>query len=130
MSALLGVAIASLVIGILSDKWGRKPCLMLCLYGTVIGCILKFLFRFAFWPYCAFNFLNGLVSASVPVALAYAGDVYETKREKDNEIGILVGVSMLGSSGGGIIAILMETQGLFTVRDFYMYRNRNVMFAL
>mmetsp|Transcript_5869 Transcript_5869/g.16515 ORF Transcript_5869/g.16515 Transcript_5869/m.16515 type:complete len:589 (+) Transcript_5869:195-1961(+) len=114
MSALLGVAIASLVIGILSDKWGRKPCLMLCLYGTVIGCILKFLFRFAFWPYCAFNFLNGLVSASVPVALAYAGDVYETKREKDNEIGILVGVSMLGSSGGGIIAILMETQGLFT----------------
>ena len=118
MSALLGVAIASMVIGRMSDKVGRKPCILFCLYGTVIGCILKYLFRFSFWPYCGFNFLNGLVSASVPVALAYAGDVNETKREKDGEIGILVGVSMLGAAGGGIIAILMETQGLFVVSAF------------
>ena len=41
------------------------------------------------------NFLNGLFSASVPVGLAYAGDVNETKREKDSEIGMLVGISML-----------------------------------
>jgi hypothetical protein len=60
------------------------------------------------------NFLNGLLSASVPVALAYAGDVNETKRDKDDEIGLLVGISMLGTTGGGIIAILMQTQGLFT----------------
>ena len=49
----------------------------------------------------------------LPVSLAYAGDVNETKREKDAEIGLLVGISMLGSTGGGIIAILMQTQGLF-----------------
>ncbi|KAL7547751.1 hypothetical protein ACHAWF_015043 [Thalassiosira exigua] len=113
MSALLGVAIASMAIGKLSDIKGRKPCMLLCLYGTVVGCILKYLARKSFWPYCAMNFLNGLFSASVPVGLAYAGDVNETKREKDAEIGILVGISMLGSAGGGIIAILMETQGLF-----------------
>jgi len=113
MTALLGVAIASLVIGRLSDFKGRKPCLLFCLYGTVVGCILKYILRKSFWPYCAMNFLNGLFSASVPVALAYAGDVNETKREKDAEIGLLVGVSMLGTAGGGIIAILMETQGLF-----------------
>jgi MFS family permease len=59
------------------------------------------------------NFLNGLFSASVPVGLAYAGDVNEKKREKDAEIGLLVGISMLGMTGGGIIAILMQTQGLF-----------------
>ena len=113
MTALGGVAIASMVIGKLSDKKGRKPCMLLCLYGSTVGCILKFLARSNFWAYNAMNFLNGLFSASVPVALAYAGDVNETKREKDAEIGTLVGVSMLGSSGGGIIAILMETQGLF-----------------
>ena len=115
MTALLGVAIASLVIGKLSDLKGRKPCLLLCLYGTVVGCVLKYLMRKSFWPYCVMNFLNGLVSASVPIALAYAGDVNETKRDKDSEIGILVGISMLGSAGGGIIAILMEEQGLFVV---------------
>eukprot|EP00956_Cyclotella_meneghiniana_P028586 scaffold67020_cov22-Cyclotella_meneghiniana.AAC.1 len=114
MCALLGVAIASLVIGRLSDIKGHKPCILLCLYGTIVGCILKYLMRMNFWPYNAVNFLNGLLSASVPVALAYAGDVNETKREKDAEIGLLVGISMLGTTGGGIIAILMQTNGLFT----------------
>ena len=108
------VAIASLVIGRLSDIKGRKPCILLCLYGTVVGCVLKYLMRKNFWAYNAVNFLNGLLSASVPVALAYAGDVNETKREKDAEIGLLVGISMLGTTGGGIIAILMQTHGLFT----------------
>ena len=45
MSALLGVAIASLIIGKVSDIKGRKPCLLFCLYGTVLGCILKYLMR-------------------------------------------------------------------------------------
>lgn len=107
------MAIASLVIGKLSDVKGRKPCLLLCLYGTVVGCILKYITRKNFWAYNAMNFLNGLFSASVPVSLAYAGDVNEKKREKDAEIGLLVGISMLGMTGGGIIAILMQTQGLF-----------------
>ena len=66
-----------------------------------------------FWAYNASNFLNGLLSASVPVSLAYAGNVNETKREKDAEIGLLVGISMLGTTGGGVIAILMQTQRLF-----------------
>lgn len=113
MTALLGISIASTVIGRLSDVKGRKPCILLCLYGSTVGCVIKYLLRASFWPYCAMNFVNGLVSASVPVALSYAGDVNETKREKDAEIGVLVGISMLGSAGGGIIAILMETQGLF-----------------
>lgn len=95
MCALLGVAIASLVIGKLSDSKGRKPCILLCLYGTVVGCILKYLMRKNFWAYNAMNFLNGLLSASVPVSLAYAGDVNETKREKDAKIGLLVGFPCL-----------------------------------
>ena len=36
------------------------------------------------------------------------------RREKEGEFGILVGCYMLGNSGGGIIAILMQTTGLFT----------------
>ena len=45
MAALLGVAISSLVIGGASDKYGRKPMMLICLYGTVVGCILKYVAR-------------------------------------------------------------------------------------
>ena len=115
MTASLGVAIASIFFGTLSDRIGRKPCILICLYGTVIGCVIKFLARRHFWLYNFFNFLNGLLSASTPVAMAYAGDVFETKREKEVEISNIVGISMLGTGCGGIIAILMATNGLFTV---------------
>ena len=70
--------------------------------------------------YNFFNFLNGLLSASTPVAMAYAGDVFETQREKEKEISNLVGLSMLGTGCGGIIAILMATNGLFTVSTCYL----------
>ena len=139
MSALLGIAISSVVIGTVSDKIGRKPCIVFCMFGSVIGCIAKFLLRESFWSYCAANFCNGLVSATLPVAIAYVGDVYTDRKEKENEIGLIIGLVMLGSAGGehthckvnivffadfsmlifllfikgGILAILMETQGLF-----------------
>lgn len=38
------------------------------------------------------SFGNGLVSATVPVALAYVSDVYEDRKKKDREIGIIIGM--------------------------------------
>lgn len=41
-------------------------------------------------------------------------DVHVNRHKKDAEIGILIGFSMIGMSGGGIAAILMEETGLFS----------------
>ena len=71
MFALLGIAIAGLYSGRLSDKVGRKPILQLTMYGSMIGSIVKYLLRKSFWGFCMANFANGLVSGSLPVALAY-----------------------------------------------------------
>ena len=114
MTALLGSAISSTIIGSISDRVGRKPCMLLCLGVGSIGAIVNYLARETFWGFCAANFAQGLFAASIPVAMAYVSDVKQTRKEKDKEIGILVALGMLGISGGGVCAILMESQGLFT----------------
>jgi hypothetical protein len=43
-----------------------------------------------------------------------ASDVHTNRAKKDEEIGVLVGFNMLGMSGGGVVAILMENLNLFT----------------
>ena len=45
--------------------------------------------------------------------MAYVGDVFSSKKEKEKELGILVSFFVIGNSGGGIIAILMNDAGLF-----------------
>lgn len=114
MTALLGTAISSTFIGSLSDRIGRKPCVAVCLGIGAIGAIANYLARKSFWGFCVTNFCQGLFAGSLPVAMAYVSDVKTTRKEKDDEIGILVALSMLGATGGGIAAILMEDQGLFS----------------
>ena len=114
MTALLGSAIGSAVIGRISDKIGRKQCLVVCLAVGAIGAVVNYLVRKSFYAFCTTNFLQGLFAATVPVTMAYVSDVKHTCQEKDNEIGVLVGLSMVGTAGGGVATILMEEQGLFT----------------
>ena len=61
----------------------------------------------------AASFLNGLFAGSVPVAMAYASDVYPTQSETDSEIGLIIALNCLGSTGGGLIAVFMQSVGLF-----------------
>ena len=46
--------------------------------------------------------------------MAYASDVHTNRAKKDEEIGTLVGFNMIGMSGGGVVAILMENLNLFS----------------
>jgi hypothetical protein len=45
--------------------------------------------------------------------MAYAGDIYTNKKEKTMAIGMVGAFNMLGMSGGGVVSILMEEEGLF-----------------
>ena len=85
MTALLGSAISSTIIGSISDRVGRKPCMLLCLGVGSIGAIVNYLARETFWGFCAANFAQGLFAASIPVAMAYVSDVKQTRKEKDKD---------------------------------------------
>ena len=113
MAGLLGVSVACLFTGKFSDKIGRKPVLQLCMGCSIFGNMLKWFLRDTFWGFCAATFANGLVSGGLPVALAYLGDVFPDYKTKQVEFGVIVGCFVLGNSFGGVIAILMESQGLF-----------------
>jgi MFS family permease len=114
MTAMLGSAFSSVYVGSLSDRVGRRPCILVCVGASVFGNILKYLARNNFWAFCGLNFLNGLFGATLPVALAYVSDIHPNRDKKNDEIGKLIGFNMMGVTGGGVVAILMQQTGLFT----------------
>lgn len=113
MCADIGTVISSLGFGYLSDKIGRKKCILACMYLGAIGSILKFFAQHNFWLFCAANFFTGLFGGTLAVGMAYASDVFLEQKKVDAEIGTLVAVSMIGRTGGGVVAILMQDLGLF-----------------
>lgn len=111
--SLLGVAIATLFIGGFSDRVGRKKVLLLLANASCVGSIVKYFTRTTFWGFCISNFVFGFFLGNLPIAMAYVGDVYTDRLEKESKLGSIVGCFVMGNSGGGVIAILMENSGLF-----------------
>jgi MFS family permease len=110
----VSAAIMGLVFAPLSDRIGRKPVVMICLYASVALSVLKYLMRSSFWGFVGASFLNGVFGCIPPVASAYIGDVYSADPAKSEEaLGTLMGLQMLGGGLGGVIAILMEDVGMF-----------------
>jgi MFS family permease len=110
----VATAFASIGFGALSDKIGRRPCMLICLYFGAFGSALKYFMKDTFWGFSIANFINGLFGASSVVGMAYISDVYpHDKKKKEEEMGGIMGIYMLSMNLGGIIAILMEAQGLF-----------------
>lgn len=114
LSTLIGVAISSVFIGQISDRIGRKRVLWILSFVSAFGSIAKFYSRNTFWGFCIANFVFGFFLGNLPVAMAYVGDIFPTKKEKEEQLGVIVGCFVIGNSGGGMIAILMENSGLFS----------------
>lgn len=114
LCSLLGVAIASVFTGGISDKIGRKKVIWICSVVSGFGSLGMYFARHTFWGFCAASFVAGLFRGTLPVGMAYVSDVYTTKKEKSDQLGVIVAYFVLGNSGGGVLAILMESTGLFT----------------
>jgi MFS family permease len=113
MCSLLGVAIASIFLGTISDKVGRKKVILVLAWVSCAGSIAKYFARETFWGFCITQFVFGFFLGNLPVGMAYIGDVFTSKKTKSKELGMLVAYYVIGNSGGGVIAILMNGSGLF-----------------
>lgn len=120
---------AAPVLGALSDRYGRRPVLLLCQFGSAIGYVL-FGIGGSLWILFLGRIIDGLTGGDVSTAFAYVGDV--TKPQDRGKyfgiIGATVGFGfILGPSIGGLVshislsAPLYLAAGLTVINMLYGY---------
>jgi len=80
------------ILGRLSDRYGRRPILLLSVFGTFIGFMLLG-FANSLWMLFASRILDGLTGGNLSVAQAYISDVTDEKSRSK-------GLGMIGAAFG------------------------------
>jgi DHA1 family tetracycline resistance protein-like MFS transporter len=94
------------ILGRLSDRFGRRPILLLSVFGTFLGFLLLG-FANALWMLFASRILDGLTGGNLSVAQAYISDVTDEKSRSK-------GLGMIGAAFGLGFIIGPLTGGLLS----------------
>jgi DHA1 family tetracycline resistance protein-like MFS transporter len=97
---------AAPVLGAISDKYGRRPVLLWCLFGSAIGYIL-FGIGGSLWILFLSRIIDGITGGDISIALSYVADV--TKPQERSKyfgvVGATIGLGfMIGPSLGGLVS--------------------------
>jgi len=98
--------VAAPILGVLSDRFGRKPILVISVFGSAVG-YLMFGLGGALWVLLLSRVIDGLTAGDMPVLFAYVADITEPE-ERAKRYGLLGGLSgvgfILGPAIGGLLA--------------------------
>jgi DHA1 family tetracycline resistance protein-like MFS transporter len=94
------------ILGRLSDRFGRRPILLLSIFGTFLGFLLLG-FANALWMLFASRIIDGLTGGNLSVAQAYISDVTDAKDRSK-------GLGMIGAAFGLGFIIGPVTGGLLS----------------
>jgi DHA1 family tetracycline resistance protein-like MFS transporter len=94
------------ILGRLSDRFGRRPILLLSVFGTFLGFLLLG-FANALWMLFVSRIVDGLTGGNLSVAQAYISDVTDTKDRSK-------GLGMIGAAFGLGFIIGPVTGGLLS----------------
>jgi DHA1 family tetracycline resistance protein-like MFS transporter len=95
------------ILGRLSDRFGRRPILLVSLFGTFLGFLLLG-FAGALWMLFASRVIDGLTGGNISVAQAYITDVTDEKNRAKGlgMIGAAFGLGfIIGPAVGGLLSI-------------------------
>lgn len=103
----LGQFIGTPIWGRLSDRYGRKPVLVLSLAGQAISYLIL-VFADNLWLLALARGMNGLMSGNLSVAMAYVADITPVERRAQGmgyvggaiSLGFIVGPALGGLLGG------------------------------
>jgi len=94
------------ILGRFSDRFGRRPILLLSLVGTLLGFLLLG-FATTLWILFAARILDGLTGGNISVAQAYISDVTDAKNRSKGLglIGAAFGLGfIIGPASGGVLS--------------------------
>jgi DHA1 family tetracycline resistance protein-like MFS transporter len=94
------------ILGRFSDRFGRRPILLLSLVGTLLGFLLLG-FANTLWLLFAARILDGLTGGNISVAQAYITDVTDAKNRAKGlgMIGAAFGLGfIIGPASGGLLS--------------------------
>ncbi|WHY17485.1 MFS transporter [Paenibacillus sp. G2S3] len=100
------VFFAAPALGALSDKFGRRPLLLVCLLGSAIG-YLVFGIGGALWVLFAGRIIEGITGGSISTIFAYFADIIpaEQRTKYFGWVSAVVGVgTVIGPTIGGLLA--------------------------
>ncbi len=92
--------------GKLSDRWGRRPIILLSLFASAAS-HFGFAFAESYWGLFVFRMLAGVGGGNLPVAMAYIADITDEKNRSKGMglIGAAFGLGfILGPALGGIFS--------------------------
>lgn len=93
-------------LGALSDKYGRRPVLLVCLLGSTIG-YLVFGIGGALWVLFAGRIIDGITGGTISTIFAYFADIIPPKQRTKyfGWVSAVVGVgTVIGPTLGGLLA--------------------------
>jgi len=99
------------ILGRLSDRFGRRPVLLLSILGTVLGFIVLGVAN-QLWMLFASRVLDGLTGGNISVAQAYITDITDKKNRARGLglIGAAFGLGfIIGPAMGGLLSSVGET---------------------
>jgi DHA1 family tetracycline resistance protein-like MFS transporter len=109
MVSIYGICqlLASPGLGLLSDRFGRRPVLFVCLFGSAIG-YLFFGLGGSLWFLFLGRIIDGLTGGNMSVIYAYLADI-TASRERGKYFGIAGSVSGVGFIVGPFVGGLLAT---------------------
>lgn len=99
------------VLGALSDRYGRRPVLLICLFGTSLGYLMLGLADSLPLIFLAI-FIDGLTGANLTTAYAYIADV-TTSENRARGMGMVGAAFGLGLMAGPALGGLLSRYGLY-----------------
>ena len=106
----------SALLGRLSDRYGRRPILLLSSLGTLVGFLILG-FANSLWLLFAGRILDGLTGGNISVAQAYITDVTDEK-ERAKGLGMVGAAFGLGFIIGPLLGGALSSGGRYALPSF------------
>jgi DHA1 family tetracycline resistance protein-like MFS transporter len=109
LTAAYGICqlIAAPVLGVLSDRFGRRPILFICLLGSALGYLI-FGLGGALWLLFLGRIIDGLTGGNISVLFGYVADITEPE-DRGKYFGMLGAAASVGSLIGPTVGGLLAT---------------------